>query len=507
MEENKDFKIKLIFPCHLEGYKVYWGGYPGWVLPYGMGILAAFLRKNGYYVEQEDLSVKINRYNYSSSVPSYLPKNFSILDDRIDFLLRPSGINDRISHYADKILDSMQIKRFNLIGFSIFSHYYFYFALMLSKRIKEKINIPIVWGGPFINLFGKLYPEAFNFVDYMVAGDGNISLLKLIHYLEGRINISEVPNLSYRSSGDVVTNHQAAQPLADMPMPDFSDLPFKLYDSFHDPSLLRTDTRLPYQVSRGCTNRCSFCNFIDNSKKLEFKSYEKVVTELRQMKERYNNKRFYFCDEAINNSYEYLGGLCDVLIRNRLNIDWIVYAKIIGLDRHILEKMKKAGCSRLILGIESGSDRILKMMNKGFTSEQASKVLRWSSEAGIKNMAYFMAGYPYETQEDVNLTSKFIRENKKYYHATHISVFVLTHASDIYRNFEKYGLTNLSPTPDRFILTFDESGGLKWEQKQKQQAYNRKQIVKTIRTCCPFSLPRMCLKIFVRSIINRISRL
>lgn len=505
MDKKQAFSLKLIFPCRFEEFDHY--GFPaGWFIPYGMGILTAFLREQGYFVEQEDLSVKFNSYFYPSPripIGSGMNLNLSKNKNELDAFLKSDATKGRLVTFIDSILDSSRIKDFNLIGLSIFSYHHFLFALALAKRIKQRFTTPIVFGGPFIRSYGNLYHREFDFIDYMIIGDGSIPLLKLIHYLEGKSTISEVPNLSYRNNGDVAANQHEEYPIEDMPMPDFSDLPLKLYNV----NLFKESGLLAYQITRGCSSRCSFCSYHLANKRLEFKSYDKVVTELNQMKERYHIRRFIFCGEAINNSREYQEGLCDVFIKNRLRIHWHAHVKTSPMDKYILRKMKKAGCISLSFGVESGSNRILQMMGKGYTVEQAGKALRWSYEAGIRNRVCLIVGYPHETQADINQTLAFINKNKKY--IIHFSVykFTLIYGSDLYYNYAKHGIANLFPTPQKFVFTFDESSGLGWAEKKKQQANSREQIIKTIRAAKSFLYVYINFKMRLWSSINLMYRL
>lgn len=476
MYKNKDFKVKLIFPCGFEVNEPY--AYSStYYLPYGMGILTSFLRKHNYYVEQEDFRLEVN--NHKNFLRHKINLDILKCKDEIREILKTGNFKCRLGLFIDRLLDSISLEGFNLIGFSNFSFLNLLFAFLLSKRIKQKSDIPIVLGGPFISLFGHLYSYAFNFIDYMIVGDGEVSLLRLIDYLNRKISISEVPNLIYKKDGKLLTNPKENYPIEEMPMPDFSDFSPQVFNN-KNLSFLRDKNPLSYQISRGCTNRCAFCANIYINCKLEFKSYEKVLTELEQMKERYNSNMFYFCDDGINNSYEYLETLCNLFIKNKLNIHWSVYSKVGNLDKHILRKMRKAGCQWLSFGIESGSDRMLKMMNKGFTSEEAGKILKEAYEAEIKSTALLIAGYPYETQEDIKHTAEFMRKNRKYIHYAQVYIFHLYYSSPIFFHPERYGITNLTPTRLRYVFTFDESGGLKWEQKQKQQEDSERQIIKAV---------------------------
>lgn len=512
MDDKENFKIKLIFPFGLEVKEPY-SSAPGWYLPYGMSVLAGFLRQHGYYVEQEDLNIKFS--SFSKGWPC-LPNAHGIdLDffkniDEIHNFLRAGEDGGRLLRFMDDVLDSLSIEKFDLVGFSVFSYKHFLCALMLSLRIKQRLRKSIVFGGPFMSFCDKLYPEAelFRFIDFQITGDGTVSLLKLIHYLEGKIPIDRVPNLKHRIHGSITVNHHEDIPLEDMPAPDFRDFPVKLYEDFYGLSFSKQDVLLPYQIARGCTDRCRFCSYRYFHKKCDFKSFDKVVTELMLLKKEYKTNRFEFCGEAINNSYEYLEGLCDVFINNRLDISWMAFAKIRGLDEHILRKLKKAGCYLLKFGVESGSNRLLEMMNKGFTAEEASQVLRWSAEAGMKNIISLIVGYPHEKQEDLRQTAEFIKRNRKYFYYARANIFALTFGSDMADHPDKYGVANLTVDRKCFIhFNFDESYGLPWVEKQKSQMRSKEQIVNAIRVAKFFSLAFAFLKLHLKSMRASGSRL
>lgn len=496
----KNFKIKLIFPCRFEDnnnpYSVSYLKY----LPYGMGILTAFLRKHNYYVEQEDLSIRFNSYDFH-----HKRLNNKVLDldiekykNEINIFLEHGRIENKLKSLIVTISNLISIQNFDLIGFSIFSELHFFFALMLSKHIKQSNNAPIVFGGPYINLYGQFLSNSFNIfnsIDYLVIGDGRTPLLRLIDYLSRDIRISEVPNLIYKAKEKIISNSKERYSLEDIPIPDFNGLDLMQYKNKSSIFSSNNYIGFPYLISTGCTNKCSFCNF--REPKLEFKSHKKVIYDLNQMKSIYNAKIFRFCDELINNSYEYLEKLCDYFIEKlEGKIYWSVFAKVENLDRHILEKMKKAGCFTLRFGIESGSDKMLKMMNKGFTVEQASKTLKNAYAAGLKNHIYLLAGHPHETQEDIEQTSEFIRSNRKYIHYIEIFNFQLLYGTPIYFNPIKYGITNLTPRDYPYVFAFDEIDGLKWEQKNKQQRHSCMQLIKVAYATSKFNIKFKFLLLF-----------
>lgn len=476
---NEYFKIKLINPCRFEKDDLY-SDPPSshhHQLPYGMGILTSYLKKQGAYVEQDDLSVKFNTTRkWSKEInPTDLHINNHLLEEIRGFS-KTSELSPRLERLLCGILNSTSIKGFDIIGFSIFTFWHFLFALLLSHKIKEFTNTPIVFGGPFITLQGQLRPDAFKFIDFMITGEGEMPLMQLGLTLIQKTSFERIPGLIYKHNGSLTVIPRDKYPIEEMPIPDFEGLPLDLYrvkDCYKS-------LYIPYQISKGCNGTCSFCNAEHINPFLEYKSYHKVVTELRQLKEKYSSNLFRFCDSSINNSYEYLKGLCKAFIDNKINIHWCTYARIGNLDKAILERMKVAGCNRLFFGVESGSDRMLRLMRKGFTSMQAQMILRYADEFDIQNYCCFISGLPHERKEDIRNTVDFIRRNKKCIDLARVYSFSLSYDSHIWREPETYGITNVREIIHKRIFVFDEIGGLRWQEKLRQQECSNKQIRRAI---------------------------
>jgi hypothetical protein len=121
-------------------------------------------------------------------------------------------------------------------------------------------------------------------------------------------------------------------------------------------------------------------------------------------------------------------------------------------------------------------------MGKGLNIEQASEVLKDSSQVGIRNEVNFMIGYPYEKEEDIEETVKFIRKNSEYIELMKVACFRLEKGIPLYNNPEKFGIQNLRPIFDISsrghdkCFAFDEINGLKWNEKLKQQRYAMKRL-------------------------------
>ena len=340
-------------------------------------------------------------------------------------------------------------------------------------------------------------------VDYMISGEGQVPMLRLIKYLEKAGNIHNIPGLIYKDKESIKSNPCVYFPFNDVPVPDFSDLDLDFYNI----SLEQYSNRvlnLPYQATRGCLFNCTFCGGRRMlSKSYETKSYEKIINEIKYMKDKYKSSHFWFRDDSINCSYDFLDVLCNKFIENRLDIKWGVNGvRPDNLDRRILGKMKKAGCYLLAFGIESGSNRILKMMSKNFTIDKVERVLENSYREGIRNWVNIITGYPYERDDDVRMTVDFVRNNALYINKINfISCLQVRYGSALYEHPDKFGIRisgracGVGHRMGTRHYPFDEVNGLRWNQKKKQadkfrriimQAEFKYIIIKRYRFIAPF---------------------
>lgn len=477
--QDAGLKIKIF---HLPGtWSTWWrGSFPCPVPPYGMGVITAALRQNRYFVEQEDLlaNMGLSRKNWRGNPEILMHRKYANL-------CLSTGIKEcRLNLLAKEILGTASYNGFNVIGFSVLSYPQFLFALLLAEKIKQETKSLIVFGGAFITLQGKEFFYKYAFIDYMILGDGETPFLKLLDFLKGEADINEVPGLLYRdNTGAVHANSREFYDIENMPLPDFDGLELEGYKVRGQEPKLKKEIILPYQISRGCAHRCSFCAK-QGFHKISIKSSKKVIRELKEYKERYQTNYFDFCDWTINLSYEHMDRLCDLFLKEIPDINWYGWARIDCLDDRLLKKMKRAGCIGLRFGIESGSDKILQLMKKDVASEQAAETLRLAYEAGIETYISLIVGFPHETDSDVEQTIKFIEKNSKYVtEIVSLNTFLLESFSPMYNNPNEFKIENLrvcNRAEHRNYFIFDEIGGLKWRQKEKQQKKDYRRVLKAL---------------------------
>jgi radical SAM superfamily enzyme YgiQ (UPF0313 family) len=442
-------KIKLINPptFHTDYTEYFWPQVT-------IATLSCFLRKNGYFVDQDDLNIKCNqnKINFSffrntNLIKKYLTNSKNLY---LDYLL-------------ERIVNLTTYKSFDIIGISIQAYQQYFLSLAIAKKMKEKTDSLIIIGGAFISLLDDStlneILSKYPFIDYIGIGDGEFTLLKLIKHLEGKCGKKQVPGLVYRYKDRIKKNNKFNININEQCIPDFGGLPLNLYKS-------RPEIGLYYRISRGCDNKCTFC--LEPNNKLQFKNINKIIKDLKFLVLKYGFKCVLFTDNACNLNYTHLEKLCDGLIRNKINITWRSEARADNLDKKLLIKMRKSGCTDLEFGIESGSNRILRIIRKNIDLGKVEEILKESANVGIKNHVNFILGYPGEEENDIKDTINFIKRNIKYIYSMKLIPFTLVYNSYIYNNPKEFSIFDLKRfTTSPIFFTFDDT---KYNFEERNQA-------------------------------------
>ncbi len=475
LDGMNNYKVMLLgsydFTAEVENYR--------FNLPYGIGILAGFLKEKSVDVTLEDLSLKIERYNRNTRFLSKKIKLHVFDDNKRVIRYVYKGVKDK-ELYAEsqKLINLVDFQGFQLIGVSVRSYFQMLMALVLVKELKKISDFKVVLGGAFITLFGEYYFSKSHFIDYMIKGDGQLPLLRLIESLQSKIPLQSVPNLIYRKKGKIKENKRESYPVEELNIPDYSGLPIDFYRTYPYGVLY-----FPYRIGKGCVHRCSFCTYRKLEPVVGQASLEKTISEIKQIKDNYPNICLQLVATSINASYEYMNDLSDALINNGIEVIWSVNARLDNLDKPILAKMKKAGCLALEFGLESGSKGLLTKMNKDVNLQKASQILKDSWEAGIKNVINVMIGHPGESYNDILLTARFIEKNARYIYAIPFYGYVMTAGSPIYEHPEEFGVTNIRSSSGEFdteflYCAFDEKEGMCWAEKKEATERFKKLLLK-----------------------------
>jgi radical SAM superfamily enzyme YgiQ (UPF0313 family) len=166
-------------------------------------------------------------------------------------------------------------------------------------------------------------------------------------------------------------------------------------------------------TTRGCPYSCSFC--ADRrfwNEKVRRRSVANVVQEMKFLKEKFKPASVDFVDGTFTYDRKYVESFCRSLIDERIDINWWCTARFDTLDEELLKLMKRANCSGLYFGLESGSNRVLQSIDKKMTVENMVEVSKMVHDAGIMSISSLVLGLPDETKEDIEKTLKLMKTFK-----------------------------------------------------------------------------------------------
>ncbi len=381
---------------------------------------------------------------------SYTNKLLKLNYDSIKYYVFDKSTNIYIDYFYS-VLDKIKEQNAKHIGISINSSSQIIAGLTLANILKKETDAFISIGG---NHFGRVadafekHPEFFElFCDAVTVMEGEIPIIELSRYVNGEIPIEKVPNLYYLKDGKVQSN-EIIEPtkLNDLKCPSLDGYDLKAYFA---PEIV-----MPFPASRGCYwRKCSFCDH-DFGLYYNVKSIDKLISEIKIFKEKYNISKFEFIDEAISPSY--MEEMSKKIIEEGLNINFFCDARLEnGFTKEILELAQKSGLRMVLWGFESGSKRIMKLINKGIDIDNRLNILRDAHNAGIYNFAFIFFGFPAETKQEAMETIDMICANTDIIPSYGKSIFTMGKHTKLRETPEKYGVVGVPEQEEEFSPTFN----------------------------------------------------
>lgn len=280
-------------------------------------------------------------------------------------------------------------------------------ACMVSKIAKEvDEKIIVIIGGPHPSMLGSEVLE-YAAVDLAVKGEGEVTIVELLNAIGSGANFYSIKGLIYRNNDLIIEN-----PLREF-IKDLNSLPFPYIFA---KEVLKDFDKYPKAAfgyifaARGCPYNCFFCGSRNIwSRQVRFRSPENVAEEIKML-QREGIRLFYFVDDNFGVNKQYINDLCQALIKHCPGIKWSCELHVNLVEDEVISLMKKAGCFLIQIGIESGNNEILKMMRKNITIEEAYTAARTIKKYGIQLQAFFIIGFPQETEATLHDTIKAMQK-------------------------------------------------------------------------------------------------
>lgn len=351
-------------------------------------------------------------------------------------------------YYRDVVKDILVLKP-DLVGFTI-SFFQLIPSLYVSKLLKRKQpNIKIVFGGGYLDKnFSFHILNLFSQVDYIVIGEGEVTLFELCKYISQKSPLKEIKGLAFRKGNRIIITKERSliKNLDSLPAPDYSEFFTHSLKGNHIPY-----PKLVVEASRGCFYRkCYFCNLNYQWKNCyRSKSDKKVIREIINSIKKYKVLSFLFCDSNMSNRRT----LFDKL--SKLDYDIEIYAEISGhsVDKSFFRILKLAGVKEIQIGIEALSDSILKKLNKGVDVMRNIEMLKWCGEFGISVFYNLIYGVPNETERDIKETLENIGYVKYFQPPARLCDFTLSYNSFAFFHHKLFGIKRFK-LPSEFLLCY-----------------------------------------------------
>lgn len=360
-------------------------------------------------------------YNYRSAGSIYPATGILV----IGTILKSQGLTVQVidgtvkSDYIRRTLDSID-KSTVMIGFSVMTSQV-PLAFNLSKLAKAKYpEIPIVWGGIHPILFPEQTLRNPN-IDIVVTGEGYYATLRLIDYINGRISLQQVRGVGYKNALGTVVLNEPSEPdnINDLPHIDYSILDdIELYLSAKSVYQREITTNknenlavIPVLTGLGCCYKCQFCINVILKRSYRYRSAASIIGEIKKLIRKYGANTFIFYDEDFFINKKRLLEFLDLVEEDDLKFSWRAWARVDYfnnkyINRDLILRLEKCGLRSIVMGGESGSQKVLDIIKKGIKVENILHSAKMLDGAMITPRYSFMVGLEGEEKDDTKKTYK-----------------------------------------------------------------------------------------------------
>ena len=392
--------------------------------PYNVARLAAVTKQAGYKTYAYDLNAKA--YKQHKHWPGL---DFDPWSGTRDWKWRAPYYLTDLHPYMEKFFNNYIDKLIELdvtaVGFTLYYCNAEPTKWMAQELKRRKPDIKIIVGGPDTQN-GFWQPEPY--YDYIVTGEGEKLLLQVLSHIEEGLPLEKQMHLR-QLEGERLN-------LDTVPVPDYSYFNHSDYD---------IPNGVNFELSRGCTAKCVFCNET-HFWKYRGRMSSTVLTEILEL---YNTRGvdvIWFLDSLVNGNLKELRAFAKGIIASGAKISWTGYARCDErMDLEYLQDLADSGCIALSFGIESGSENVLKDMDKGVTVKEIEQNLRDCTTVGIEAFSTWVTGFPTETTQDFYETLTLIWRNRNTC-LTHIPSggggYNVTVESIVGQNFKRFHIAN-----------------------------------------------------------------
>lgn len=282
-------------------------------------------------------------------------------------------------------------------------------VLELVKFVREMLpDTHIIAGGPDVTYNAENYLNAG--FDFVVSGEGEQTMYELCTALLNGTQTDSIPGVSFLSNGDLVQlpSRQKIKELKELPFPDRAGISMENYlqtwQHYHGKRTLNISTQ------RGCPYTCKWCSTAVYGQSYRRNTPARVVEEILHLKAAYNIEALWFVDDVFTVSHKWIQELHAEFIKHDLYMPFECITRAERLNDEMLERLQQMGCFRIWIGAESGSQKVIDLMDRRVSLDTVKQMIRRTQDFGMEAGTFIMVGYPGEQFSDILLTSQYLRD-------------------------------------------------------------------------------------------------
>jgi len=349
---------------------------------------------------------------------AYAPYNLCVLAAMVEDICEVQIIDAYVNNMSNPDLESAIRKSSpDIAGITVLMDQMAQTGHEVAKIVKKiSPNILTILGGVYATMNPLIAVEDDN-LDYICVGEGEYVLRDLIKFFNKEVPTLPEKGLVYKENGKIINKGRSAfiEDLNAIPLPAYHLIDFDKYSNkVSRRNAVDSPRTFPYarlHTSRGCPLGCSFCQVgLISGKKFRYRNSEKVIVEIRLLKDRYGIKSFIVSESNFLFNRKRVEEILNAIIEQDLVMPWLSEdTGVMHMDKDLLKLMRKSGCEYVGCAIETGNDRIMNeiIQGKRFSKEHALEVVSFAKELGMYVAANFIIGFPTETWDEIRETLQF----------------------------------------------------------------------------------------------------
>lgn len=382
----------------------------------------------------------IKKNPYINNIPTSLNSAITYLATSLENQGLTFDFINSIEDDIDILIEMLKTKKIKCVGVSttICDNIDQLIKLInLIKGIDSTISI-ILGGALIVNYVRTLWEKGeavFNFSLRAIKADfiidsiyGEDKLASIVYKLKNNVPVDDIPNIFQKVNGKFIRTDCVEEEY----ILEEKKINWQLFKG-------RTGNTVSIRTSISCYFKCMFCSFPIRAGKYKSLNVEHIERDLNEIEKLGEVKLVQFVDDTFNVPLNRFKDILRMMIKNKYSFKWHSFIRCQSLDEEAVQLMKQSGCIGAFLGLESGSNIVLKVMNKATNVEQYRRGIELLIKYEIAIVASFFAGFPGETVETLDETLKFIEETKPTFY--YLGPWIYDHRTPIHKRKEEYKLT------------------------------------------------------------------